>query len=87
MVYRSFLEVLAGSHPPRYTASLKPSSPRSGHSSTVRHDALICGAAAGYGSPRHRKVEVLTQAIDALAEELTGDPEFYWNKPAKGHSA
>jgi hypothetical protein len=33
MVYRSFLEVLAGSHPPRSTACLKPSSPRFGHSS------------------------------------------------------
>src|SRR5512132_3427913 len=33
MAYRSFLEVLAGSHPPRYAASLKPSSPRFTHSS------------------------------------------------------
>ena len=51
---------------------------------TVRHGTLICGAAAGYGSSRHRKCETLTAAIDALAEELTGDPEFYWNKPATG---
>src|SRR5512147_1858926 len=35
MAYRSFLEVLAGSHPPRYAASLKPSSPRFTHSSTL----------------------------------------------------
>src|SRR5512132_4400895 len=33
MAYRSFLEVLAGYHPPRYAASLKPSSPRFTHSS------------------------------------------------------
>jgi hypothetical protein len=33
MAYRSFLEVLAGSYPPRYAASLKPSSPRFTHSS------------------------------------------------------
>src|SRR5512147_2720961 len=33
MAYRSFLEVLAGSHPPQYAASLKPSSPRFTHSS------------------------------------------------------
>jgi len=36
MVYRSFLEVLAGSHLPRYAASLKPSSPRFTHSSGFR---------------------------------------------------
>jgi hypothetical protein len=23
-----------------------------------------------------------TLAIDALAEDLTGDPKFYWDKPA-----
>src|SRR6266511_2089514 len=31
MAYRSFLEVPAGSHSPRYAASLKPSSPRFTH--------------------------------------------------------
>jgi hypothetical protein len=54
---------------------------------TARYDALLCGAAAGYGSERHKKCEALTKAIDALAEELIGDPEFYWNKPAEGRSA
>jgi hypothetical protein len=49
---------------------------------TARHDALICGAAAGYASERYGKCEALQKAIDALAEELTGDPEFYWTKPA-----
>jgi hypothetical protein len=46
MAYRSFREVLAGSHPPRYAASLKPSSPRFSHSSVAelkqvmdRHDS------------------------------------------------
>src|SRR6476661_6518469 len=33
MAYRSFREVLAGSHPPRYAAYLKPSSPRFTHNS------------------------------------------------------
>jgi hypothetical protein len=54
---------------------------------TARYDALLCGAAAGYGSARHRKCEALQQAIDALAEELTGDPEFFWDKPSAGRSA
>jgi hypothetical protein len=35
IAYRSFREVLAGSHPPRYAASLKPSSPRFIHSSVA----------------------------------------------------
>lgn len=54
---------------------------------TARYDAALCGAAAGYGSERHGKCEALQQAIDALAEEPTGDPEFHWNKPAKGRGA
>jgi hypothetical protein len=40
MAYRSFLEVLAGSHPPRYAASLKPSSPRFTHSSSLNSGCL-----------------------------------------------
>jgi hypothetical protein len=51
---------------------------------TARYDAIMCGAAAGYGSEGYRKSEALQKAIDALAEELTGDPEFYWSKPALG---
>jgi len=54
---------------------------------TARYDAGICGAAAGYGSARHRKSDALQKAIDALAEELTGDPEFYWDKPVRGRNA
>jgi hypothetical protein len=54
---------------------------------TARYDANLCGAAAGYGSERYEKCEALRKAIDALAEELTGDPEFYWNKPAQGSTA
>ena len=41
MAYRSFLEVLAGSHPPRYAASLKPSSPRFNPSSETDPADLI----------------------------------------------
>jgi hypothetical protein len=48
----------------------------------VRHYAILCGAAAGFGSPRHQKVQALRAAIDALAEDLTADPKFYWEKPA-----
>jgi len=51
---------------------------------TVRHDALICGAAGSYHSERHKKCEALQRAIGALAEDLTGDPEIYWNKMAQG---
>jgi hypothetical protein len=54
---------------------------------TARYNALICGAAAGYHSERHKKCDDLKKAIDALAEDLTGDPEFYWVKPAQGRSA
>jgi transposase len=36
MAYRSFREVLAGSHPPRYAAYLKPSSPIFTHNSFAR---------------------------------------------------
>ena len=49
---------------------------------TVRYDTIICAAVAGHGSERHKKCEALQKAIDALAEELTGDSEFYWNRPA-----
>jgi len=44
---------------------------------TARYDALICGAAARYHSERHKKCEALKLAIDALAEDPTGDPNFY----------
>ena len=53
---------------------------------TARYDAALCGAAAGYGSERHKKCEALQHAIDVLAEDLTGDPQFYWNNPAEGRS-
>jgi hypothetical protein len=54
---------------------------------TARHDGLIFGAAAGHHSERHKKCEALKRAIDGLAEDLTGDPKFYWIKPAQGQSA
>ena len=53
---------------------------------SVRHQAILCGAATGFGSARHQKVEALTKAIDALAEDLTGDPKFYWDKSAPSQS-
>jgi hypothetical protein len=43
----------------------------------ARSDAIMCGAAAGFGSPRHMLVETLQKAIDALGQELTGDPRFF----------
>ena len=30
----------------------------------------------------HEKTEAVQKAIDALADHLTGDREYYWIKPA-----
>jgi hypothetical protein len=53
---------------------------------SARHEAILYGAATGFGSASHQKVEALTKAIDALAEELAGDPQFYWKKVAPSQS-
>ncbi len=53
---------------------------------SARKYAIYCGASAGYGTPRHQKTEALQKAIDALAEELTGDPKFYWDPIAVSQS-
>ena len=50
----------------------------------VRNLAGMCGASVGYGSPRYRLVEALGTAIDALAGDLTGDPQLYSAKPHGG---
>jgi hypothetical protein len=64
MAYRSFLEVLAGSHPPRYAASLNPSSPRFGHSSTgTRHSPGIQPADAQELIDHGTKAVVLSKGI------------------------
>jgi hypothetical protein len=46
----------------------------------VRHRALLCGSAAGYGSPRHELTARLSDAIDDVAADLTGDREHFWDK-------
>jgi hypothetical protein len=48
----------------------------------ARGQSTMCGSAAGYGTPLHRKCEALRRAIDDLAGELTGDREYFWPKPA-----
>jgi hypothetical protein len=53
---------------------------------SVRYYAILCGAAAGYNSPRYGKTDALRKAIDTLAEDLTGDGQFYWDKVAVAES-
>ena len=50
----------------------------------VRNLAGMSGAAAGYSSPRYRLVEALGAAIDALAEDLTGQRRPFAAKPHGG---
>jgi hypothetical protein len=48
----------------------------------ARHRAHLCGGATGYGSPRDLLCDAMCNAIDALAADLTGDPEYFWDKMA-----
>jgi hypothetical protein len=47
----------------------------------ARELAIKCGGAESDRSPLHRKCEAISAAIDALAEELTGDGRFFWANP------
>ena len=38
-------------------------------------------AAYGYHSPQYALKTSLTVAIDKLAEQITGDPQFFWANP------
>ena len=42
------------------------------------------GAAYGYHSPQYALKTSLTVAIDKLAEQITGDPQFFW---LSGHTS
>ena len=48
----------------------------------LRRRAHLCGGAAGLGSPRDRLCDAMCKAIDALAADLTGEPEYFWQKAA-----
>ena len=43
----------------------------------ARRRKIMCGAAAGYGSPRWVKCDLITAAIDGLAEDLTGHRNLF----------
>jgi hypothetical protein len=47
----------------------------------ARKLAGLYGAAAGFGTARYEKVRALGACIDDLALELTGDREFFHDKP------
>jgi hypothetical protein len=44
----------------------------------ARRKAILYGEAAGYNSSRYRKTDAFRNALDSLAEELTGDPKHFW---------
>ncbi len=50
----------------------------------TRHLTISYGAAYGYHSPQYALSTSLSGAIDKLAEQLTGNPQFFWSS---GHSA
>lgn len=50
----------------------------------ARHLSINYGAAYGYHSPQYDLHTSLNEAIDKLAEQMTGDPKFFWQL---GHTA
>ncbi len=44
----------------------------------TRNLTINYGAAYGYHSPQYALKTSLTHAIDKLAEQITGDPRFFW---------
>ena len=50
----------------------------------TRYLTIRYGAAYGYHSPQYALSTSLSGAIDKLAEQLTGNPQFFWSS---GHSA
>jgi hypothetical protein len=50
----------------------------------LRGLAGMCAAASGFGSRRYQLVQALAHAIDALAQDLTGDPALFAAKPHGG---
>jgi len=53
----------------------------------VRHLAIMCASAERFGSEVHQRCDDLKVAIDRLAGELTGNPEFFWTqlRQSSGH--
>jgi hypothetical protein len=51
---------------------------------TARSLAGQCAAASGFGSPRYRLVLAMGASIDALAQDLTGDPALFAAEPHGG---
>ena len=49
----------------------------------ARHLALLCASAARQDAVRYQKCHALTETIDALAENLTGD-RIYFHLKAHG---
>jgi hypothetical protein len=50
----------------------------------TRHLSINYAAAYGYHSPQYALQTSLNDAIDKLAEQITGDPKFFWQM---GHIA
>ena len=50
----------------------------------TRHLTINYGAAYGYHSPQYALKTSLTDAIDKLAGQITGDPQFFW---LSGHTS
>jgi hypothetical protein len=44
----------------------------------TRHLSINYAPAYGYGSPQYVLQTCLNGAIDKLAEQITGDPQFFW---------
>jgi hypothetical protein len=45
----------------------------------TRHLSINYGAAYGYHSPQYALHTSLNDAIDKLAEQITGEPKFFWS--------
>jgi hypothetical protein len=76
MAYRSFLEVLAGSHPPRYAASLKSSSPRFPNSSWK----------FGFDSIHEPAVASRKSLLDRAATDKVKLLGYHWTYPGVGYA-
>jgi hypothetical protein len=50
----------------------------------TRYLSIRYGAAYGFHSQQYALKTTLNEAIDKLAEQITGDPKFFWSAP---HSA
>ena len=44
---------------------------------TARRRVILCGASEGFGSSLYTTCDLVTAAIDGLAERLTGNPRYF----------